>query len=110
MWIASKLGFYSIVQKQPGEWHVRARTKRDLEKLVKMFWVERLADIECWPAADYRWRIILRDRAEVRELFGVLADSVDYPNFKGVIGTLPDQREKLPAYHDLWHGLMRLQR
>lgn len=35
--------------------------------------------------------------------------SVDYPNFKSRIARLPAQRQKLDAYHDLWHALYRLQ-
>ena len=34
MWLMTKHGFYSIVQKQPGEFHIRARVRKDLENLV----------------------------------------------------------------------------
>jgi hypothetical protein len=113
MWIASKLGFFSIVQKQPGEWHVRARVRGDLENLVNETWQRPLiilGEIQEWPAADYRWRLILRREGDMQRLFATLLTSVDYPNFKSEVGARPDQREKLPAYHDLWHGLMELQR
>jgi hypothetical protein len=34
MWLMTKHGFYSIVEKRPGEFHVRARVRQDLENLV----------------------------------------------------------------------------
>ena len=33
MWLMTKHGFYSIVQKKQGEFHVRARVRKDLENL-----------------------------------------------------------------------------
>jgi hypothetical protein len=38
-----------------------------------------------------------------------MAEEIDYPNFKNAIATLPDQQEKLPAYHGIWHTMARLQ-
>lgn len=34
MWLCTQFGFFSIVQKKPGEFHVRARVRRDLENLA----------------------------------------------------------------------------
>jgi len=31
----TKHGFYSIVQKKPGEFHIRARVRKDLENLIE---------------------------------------------------------------------------
>lgn len=108
MWIASKLGFYSIVQKTPGEWHVRARIRADLVRLS--FAVAPSAvEIEEWPAADYRWRFIVRDASELVTIFEALAETVDYSNFKSEVGTRPDQRPKLAAYHTLWANLYAIQ-
>lgn len=113
MWIASKLGFYSIVQKTAGEWHVRARLRADLVNLVETVYREPAAaaeSIEEWPAADYRWRLIVTDAAELAGIFAALGDTVDYPNFKAEVARRPDQTDKLPAYHALWHALHDLQR
>lgn len=112
MWIASKLGFYSIVQKTAGEWHVRARLRADLVNLVAVVYTDPAtvdASIEEWPDADYRWRLIVRDGAEMAAIFGALLNSVDYPNFKAEVARQPDQAAKLPAYHALWAGLHTLQ-
>ena len=35
MWICSQLGFFSIVRKTPGEFHIRARLRRDLVNLCE---------------------------------------------------------------------------
>ncbi len=107
MWIASKLGFFSIVFKE-GHWHLRARLKRDLENLRAAAGLEE--SIENWPQADYRWRVRLAAEADLTRVFSALQHSIDYGNFKNQIAATPDQRAKLPAYHDLWGALCDLQR
>lgn len=107
MWIASQLGFFSIVQKE-GAFHVRARVEGDLKSLVKASGVK--AKIEEWPNADYRWRIRLKSQSSLGLVFLALQASVDYPNFKNRVAELPEQRNKLRAYSNLWHDLLAVQR
>lgn len=106
MWIASTLGFFSIVKKQDG-WHVRARQRRDIENLV------RAAGICCpvhrWPEADYRFRIIVDCQGDLDRIFAALTATINYPNFKQAISGTPGQSEKLPVYEDLWLDLLGLQ-
>lgn len=106
MWLATRHGFYSIVQKNSA-WHVRARRKGDLLPLVAALKIGP-SEIQRWPAADYRWRIII-DRDQLDVLFVWLASSITYNNFKSEIAGLPSQREKLPAYGELWHSLAAIQ-
>ncbi|MBN8247758.1 MAG: hypothetical protein J0L84_09985 [Verrucomicrobia bacterium] len=106
MWIASKIGFFSLVVKD-GHLHVRGRLKRDMENLATLLEVPH-QEIERWPQADYRWRIRL-DPSKASHVLAALGATVDYPNFKSAIAATPDQAEKLRAYHDLWHGLFELQ-
>lgn len=106
MWIASKIGFFSLVVKD-GCLHVRGRLKRDLETLATLLGVPH-HQIERWPNADYRWRIRL-DPTKASHVLAALGTTVDYPNFKSAIAATPGQAEKLRAYHDLWHGLFELQ-
>ncbi len=108
MWIASKLGFYSMVQKSAGEWHIRARLRRDLEQLAQATDLDP-AEIQCWEHTDYRWRIICRDPVKMAEVFLGLFASVTYGNFKSEVARHPDQQGKLPAYHHLWSELESLQ-
>jgi hypothetical protein len=105
MWIASQLGFFSIVQKE-GFFHVRARLRSDLEALRATARVR--VRIEEWPAADYRYRLRVNAAALAR-IFRALEKSVDYPNFKSRIAQLPAQQEKLAAYGRLWSALYQLQ-
>lgn len=105
MWIASKWGFYSIARKPDGV-HVRARVRQDLERLLSAG--ELAAAIQERPGADYRWRVIVGP-AELGVLMQTFAASVDYPNFKAVVASRPDQRAKLGAYHELWTELYLLQ-
>ena len=68
MWIASKLGFYSLVQKSPQEWHLRARVRGDLVNLIGQVYTEPAVveeAIEEWPEADDRWRLIVTDEQEM---------------------------------------------
>lgn len=106
MWIASKLGFYSIVRKEGGI-HIRARVKRDLENLVAAAKLQRVEILE-WKHADYRWRIRV-NAAQLTDVYLALMESVDYPNFKSEIAATPDQRAKLGAYHTFWGEMMRVQ-
>ena len=113
MWLCTQLGFYSIVRKAADEIHVRARAKQDLLNLRK-----HLADyigprVRKWKIhrsepADYRWRIVIRD-VDMNDLFAGLSYSIDYSNFKGVISSRQDQRDKLPIYSDFHHDMERWQ-
>lgn len=109
MWIASKYGFYSIVRKD-GHFHVRARRKKDLVNLQREGNWGRKLKIEEWPQADYRWRIrIPSDSDEICTVFAALCGSITYTNFKSEIAANPDQREKIGAYHEIWHQMAAFQ-
>lgn len=107
MWLCTQYGFFSVVQKLPGEFHVRARMRRDLENLLDVCgakWkIHRSA-----PPADYRYRIVL-DADDVALVFSCISQGIDYSNFKGRIHALPDQRAKGNAYLGLWSDLQQLQ-
>ena len=105
MWIATKHGFYSIVQKAPTNFHIRARVRRDLENLLKLTATDW--EILEWPLADYRYRVIV-ERKDFVEVMGALALDLDYPNFKSQIAKTPDQRAKLDAFHQIWALLAQL--
>lgn len=105
MWLATKLGFFSIVQKAPAEFHIRGRLRTDLENLLKLS--GKPLEILEWPAADYRFRVIVNQQDFV-DIMVALALTLDYPNFKGCIATSRDQRPKLKAYHEIWGLLAEL--
>ncbi len=99
MWLATKHGFYSIVKKQSGQFHVRARVRRDLVNLVRL--LEENFEILEWPSADYRYRILV-DQRDLGAIMAALALSLDYPNFKSQIARTRDQQPKLAAFHEVW--------
>ncbi len=108
MWIASKLGWFSIVLKE-GHYHIRARRREDLENLLAGF-SQGFPEIEEWPGADYRFRVRLPDSGNlIEKVFATLCCSVDYGNFKNEIAATPDQRHKLHAYHQIWATMAALQ-
>ena len=70
MWLMTKHGFYSIVEKKPGKFHIRSRERRDLQNLLDRVPLdgEKIVDT---PDADYGARIITgRDKVRVVLAFG----------------------------------------
>jgi len=101
MWLMTKIGFYSVVEKSDGI-HIRARERQDLVNLVGVLPLEIVGT----PYNDYRWRMIT-DHAGLGLVLAHLCKSVDYHNFKGEVALTEDQAHKLPAYHDVWATLAR---
>ena len=106
MWLATQHGFYSIVQKPAGQFHVRTRCEKDLENLIALADLE--APLHHTTDGDYAWRIIVGQK-EVSAIMAALATSIDYPNFKDRIHNEPGQRDKLPAYSQLWSQMLAYQ-
>lgn len=101
MWLMTKHGFYSIVQKQPNEYHVRSRERKDLENLSAAVPLPNAKIIET-PQADYAYRIIV-DKDKLLAILARLGETLDYSNFKGKIDSTPDQAHK--PYHEVWDVL-----
>ncbi len=106
MWLMTQHGFYSIVQKGDGSYHIRARVRKDLENVLEMMGWEY--KIEVWPNADYRYRIIVK-HVQVVALTKAIAEQIDYDNFKSRIHELRDQKEKSAAYGKVWGVMAGLQ-
>jgi hypothetical protein len=107
MWLFTKRGFFSIVEKQAGEFHIRARIKGDLESLKEF--AGSKAKLFTSKDADYRYRLVVT-REEAMAIIARLAEDIDYSNFKNRIASDPDQREKLGAYHEVWGTMYGVQR
>lgn len=97
MWIASTSGFFSIVQHRDlsDQVLVRSRVKKDLENL---FDSDRIIHT---PEGDYHWRV-LATKKEAGELFLDNLMNINYTNFKNQVAQIPEQRDKLDAYHEIW--------
>jgi hypothetical protein len=104
MWLMTKHGFYSIVQKKPGEFHIRARVRKDLENLVERVPLAG-AVIRANQGTDYAFRIVT-GQDDVLKVMQFLGDTLDYSNFKNTVGRTPDQQAKHGAYASVWQTMM----
>ena len=107
MWVASKYGWFSVVRKDGG-YHVRARNPKDLSLLQNAVGggFSKLR-VHLTPEADYCSRVFIpQSKAKfLNDVMLVLAESVDYGNFKDAIADSKEQRDKLSAYHDVWSDM-----
>ena len=106
MWLFTKQGFYSIVRKGDGRWHIRARARKDLENLNRLAGTDHA--IHRSDGADYRWRLVVPG-AEAQALIAQLAADIDYPNFKEAVAQTPGQEDKLGILHEIWSLMDRYQ-
>ena len=114
MWLATKLGFYSIVEKEHhlrpnGDkvFVVRSRTSGDLQRLLNVIQplLKKEYTIHEYEKSDYPYRIYLETKEELSTTFATLASSITYPNFKDEISESDSQQEKSDAYSQLWLNL-----
>lgn len=108
MWIASEIGFVSIVadMQQPGCLLVRARAREDLERFRQRLELPGV-EIRETPRADYRFKLSA-PKAEVAVLVAELLLDVEYNNFKQhTLATFGPRREDV--YHQAWEAFLRIQ-
>lgn len=114
MWLATKIGFYSIVEKQHhlhpnGEklFVVRTRTIGDLQRLIDEIQpkLKRVLPIYEYEKSDYPYRIYLDTKEEISTTLATLAETITYPNFKDEISDSDHQQDKADAYSQLWLNL-----
>ena len=101
MWLMTKCGFYSIVQKQPGVYHIRSRERKDIENLVENVPLPG-AEIMESKKTDYAVRIIV-GKEDVLAVLKFLGENLDYDNFKAKIDRTLGQDHK--PYHEVWNVL-----
>jgi hypothetical protein len=106
MWLMTKYGFYSVVEKLPGEFHFRSREKRDLQNLLHA--AGAIGKIHRSRNADYPFRVVT-GAAGKRRLMQAVESSIDYPNFKDKIAGTKSQSRKLNAYHRIWADMRSTQ-
>jgi hypothetical protein len=101
VWLMTKYGFYSIVEKQSDEYHVRAREEKDLENLIAGVPLPNAVIRLSWET-DYLARIIVK-KEDVLKIMAFLGNNLDYSNFKDKIDKTPTQAHK--PYHKVWQVL-----
>ena len=112
MWVISKYGFASVVEHRdkPGCVLVRARDRGDLESFCE---VARDGDVPGFSeeaieenrSADYHFRMTVRSE-DWAELVKVLAEDIDYPNFKDEVSKVDPERAAV--YMGVWSELRRI--
>jgi len=110
MWIFTRYGFYSVVEKAKregsgSEVHVRSRVREQLEDLCGL--CSSLAAegmdpqaIEEGTATDYQYRVRLT-RAAWDQVAAKLAQDLDYSNFKGEVHRRGGAKNS--AAYDVYH-------
>ena len=98
MWLMTKFGFYSIVRKDEGRFHIRSREKVDIENLVRQVPLPDAIILKS-NTADYRFRVIVGSK-ELHAVLEFLGNKLDYGNFKDCVDRTPGQSHK--PYHEVW--------
>lgn len=106
MWIVTTRGFFSVVahRDEPATVLVRARVRSDLESLGNLLGP---LDIRHTPDADYAYRVVM-PRERWSHCLAVLAEEIDYPNFKDAVAKRQGWNGAR-IYHHVWSALGSLQ-
>lgn len=106
MWIMTKIGFFSIVEKSKDQMCIRSRRRQDLSALKILFGTN--AEIIRTPPenSDYRFRMFLSREFFMSQL-PKLVSLIDYSNFKDAVKKVNPKREKL--YHKVWFDLLPIE-
>lgn len=105
MWLFTKQGYFAIVKdyKDDTIYWVRARMKEDLENIITLMSFE-YPDIIYKEYADYKFRLKVTKK-EFAELMMIMADKLDYSNFKKMMDDNANQRHKMFAYYEVYNVL-----
>jgi hypothetical protein len=108
MWLYTRLGFFSVTAvgkfdkefaANVGEMQIRARSKKDLMRLIKRFQIA--APIVRTPGRDYLWRVIVgRDMWKL--IARGLAEEIDWDNFKTEAAAYSKDEDYVRLLHDVW--------
>ncbi len=106
MWLVTTQGFYSVVahRDDADKLLVRGRVREDLEALKKQIPGLRVFTDR---TADYHWRAVVT-RAEWTAALALLAEEIEYDNFKGAVAELQGH-ERARIYSHVWGELLSLQ-
>jgi hypothetical protein len=118
MWIATPIGFFSVVKNAlvKGEVLIRARCKADIWNLYRNYSTAYKAKGKRYQMTrpksdatrDYMWRISMKQRAWAAISYK-LSMAIDYTNFKSEVHRHPDQDNKSSAYMTVWSALHKVQ-
>lgn len=103
MWLFTKFGFFSVVNKgDKDELTVRSRTKSDLDRL-RNHYLPSLSPSRVHEGTDYPWRATTSSTA-LGEAMRVIAQDIDYANFKDEVA-LGLGKDRAKCYGKIWSAL-----
>jgi hypothetical protein len=109
VWLITKRGFYSAVQKKTDPdvlLSIRARSRKDLENLKDL--LPKGTKIVESKGTDYRWRVKIQ-RKDWIVICARLAAEVDYHNFKDEVKHQPGGAQRASILMSVWSALGRIQ-
>jgi hypothetical protein len=102
MWVFSRAGFFSAVEKgnkKGQEVCVRARVLEDFDRLRKLYYPE-MGTVERSYNTDYPYRIYVSHDAWAR-VMAAMSKDINYANFKGMVAKEQGE-ERAHLYSDVW--------
>jgi 8-oxo-dGTP pyrophosphatase MutT (NUDIX family) len=108
MWVMTKFGFFSIVEKpedkEKGMLTIRARVRGDLEAL--RHYLPQIGDIVSNAGSDYRFRVRVK-KEDWAGAASKIALDIDYSNFKDKIAKAQG-KSRASTYGKVWSALLDL--
>ena len=110
MWLITRFGFFSIIQKPEDHLKdtltVRSRVHGDLVAL-KQHYLPDLGEIQESSDTDYRFRATAQ-RADIAAAMTRIIDDLNYGNFKSEVSKQQGPK-RASLYHEVWDVLHKLQ-
>ena len=106
MWIASRVGFFSVVSAERGRMQVRARHRDDLASLQQFAGLR--SRITATPHADYPFRLFVPVATWMRVATKLAKDAAGYTNFKAAVAEQDPERAAI--YGRVWSVLRDIER
>lgn len=113
MWVFTPQGFFSAVQHRDDKTKVMVRCRCEMharrlsDKITSMKY-PRPPVVHTPPPADYEWRLTI-SKMEWTAFLRRSTVEMDYPNFKNAAAKVEHPPGFLPALHDVWDDLYRVQ-
>jgi hypothetical protein len=109
MWLATKFGYYSIVNSEiDGKIVIRGRKISDIRNLINSVRSLRNCKLVVTRKNDYICRIFV-DLQQLADVMSLLILNLDYSNFKDMIYKNKDQKDKAPYYTRIWNVMYEYQ-
>ncbi len=107
MWIFSKVGFFSVVQK-PGQSYltVRSRVREDLENL-RATYMPGLSVIMAGGGKDYPYRALISHNQFAKGL-AEIGNDIHYSNFKNEVASKDTARAQV--YGNVWSNMLNTEK